>query len=335
MNTTKYFLLIFCWFFWIACSQKEEKQEEKKPLVKLEIVTEQPVAQTYDFTGTIQPFNENKIAPSVPLRIGRILVEVGDFVKPGQVVARMDKSQFAQQKAQLDNLKTTYERMKNLYDVGGISKHDLDQSETAMIVAQTAVANLDENSDLRSPIAGIVSERNYDSGDMYSGLPVVVVQQLNPVKVLINVTEELYPRLQKGMPVELKLDIYPGRIFNGSIYLIHPTVDPQTHTFIVEVTIPNSDLKVRPGMFGRITISLGTLNHVVVPDRAVIKQQGSGERFVYMFNSADSSVVRKVLDLGRRLDNTYEVVSGIDENTQVVVSGQTRLVDGMKVEVQK
>lgn len=335
MKTMRCLLSVFCLGFLVACSQQEAKQEDKKPLVQLETVSVQPVAQTYDFTGTVEPFVENKIAPSGPLRIGKVLVEVGDAVRPGQVVARMDKAQFAQQKAQLDNLKTTYERMKNLYDVGGISKQDLDQAETAMIVARTAVANLDENSDLRSPIGGIVTERNYDSGDMYAALPVIVVQQLNPVKVLINVTEELFPRLQKGMNVELRLDVYPDQVFDGKIHLIYPTIDAKTHTFVTEVVIPNNEMKVRPGMFGRITISLGTLDHVVIPDRAVVKQQGSGERFAYMYNNADSTVVRKVLTLGRRLNNSYEVISGIDEKAQVVVAGQTRLVDGMKVEVQK
>ncbi len=337
MKTMKYVLLsLLCLGIFSACKQEEKKTEEVKPLVKLQSVTTQPVAQTYDFTGTVEPFNENKIAPSAPLRISRILVEIGDFVKAGQVVARMDKAQYAQQKAQLENLKTTYERIKNLYEVGGISKHELDQAETALVIQRTAVANLDENSDLRSPIAGTVTQRNYDNGDMYSGaVPVIVVQQLNPVKVLINVTEELFPRLSQGMSVELRLDVYPGQVFSGKVHLIHPTIDVNTHTFIVEVSIPNNDLKVRPGMFGRVTISLGTLDHVVVPDRAVIKQAGSDERFVYIYNTQDSTVVRKVLQLGRRLNDAYEVVSGIESNTQVVVAGQTRLVDGMRADVQK
>ena len=318
-----------------ACSQKEEKkQEEKNPLVSLQTVSIQPVAQTYNFTGTIAPFNESKISSASPLRISRILVEVGDFVRAGQAVARMDRAQYDQQKAQLENLQVTYDRLKSLYDVGGISKQELDQTETALSVQKTALSYLSQNSELRSPISGTVSQRNYDSGDMSGGLPIVIVQQLNPVKVSINVTEELFPRLQKDMPVELLLDTYPDQIFSGKIRLIYPTVDSQTHTFVVEVTIPNNDLKVRPGMFGRVTISLGTLNNVVVPDRAVIKQPGSNEHFVYVYNAKSGAVVRKVLTLGRRLNDMYEVVSGVNENEQVVVTGHTRLVDGMKVDIQ-
>jgi len=337
MKTMKYLLPVCCLSLLTACSQKEEQQEERIPLVSLQTVSIQPVAQTYNYTGTVKPFIENKITSATPLRINKILVDVGNFVKAGQVVARMDASQYDQQKAQLENLQVTYDRVKNLYEAGGISKQELDRAETALSIQKTTVAYMVQNAALRTPISGIVTQRNYDSGDMYpgGGLPIIVVQQLNPVKVVINVTEELFPRLQKGMAVELSLDTYPDRIFDGKIYLIYPTIDPQTRTFAVEVTIPNKDLKVRPGMFGRVTISLGTMNHVVVPDRAVIKQQGSNERFVYVYNTADSTVTRQVLNLGRRLNDMYEVISGINENAQVVVSGHTRLVDGMKAEVNK
>ena len=318
-----------------ACSQKqEEKQEEKNPMVSLQTVSIQSVAQTYNYTGTIIPFNENKISPASPLRIGRIFVQVGDFVRVGQVVAQMDKTQYEQQKMQLENLQVTYDRIKDLYDVGGISKQELDRAETALDVQKKAVSFLNTNSDLRSPISGIVAQKNYENGDMFGVLPVVVVQQLDPVKVLINVTEELFPRVKKNMPVELRLDTYPDQVFDGKIHLIHPTIDPMAHTFVAEVVIPNKELKVRPGMFGRITISLGTLNNVVVPDRAVVKQPGSNEHFVYVYNAESGAVVRKVLNLGRRFNDMYEVVSGVNENEQVVVTGHTRLVDGMKVDIQ-
>ncbi|MCD7971407.1 MAG: efflux RND transporter periplasmic adaptor subunit [Candidatus Azobacteroides sp.] len=333
MKKIKYVLPVCLVALLFSCGKKEEVQEETLPLVKLQQVKVQPVDQTFDYTGTVQPFNENNIAPSMPLRINRILVEVGDVVKAGQAVATMDQAQYAQQRAQLNNLQVTYERMKNLYEVGGISKHDLDQAETAWVVAKTAAQNLDENSTLRSPISGIVTARNYDNGDMFSALPVIVVQQLNPVKVLINISEELFPKIKKDMPVDLKLDIYPDQIFNGKISLIHPTIDPVSHTFVAEVSIPNADLKVRPGMFGRITLSLGTVDHVVVPDQAIVKQQGTNERYVFVYNQ-DSTVTRQTVELGRRLDNRYEIVSGLKKDAQVVIAGQTRLLDGIKVEVQ-
>lgn len=335
MKRIKYLIPVFCTTILLSCSNKEaEKETESLPLVKLEKVTVQPVDQTYEYTGTIQPYNENNISSASPLRIKRILVEVGDHVRAGQVIATMDQAQYAQQKAQMNNLQSTYDRMKNLYDVGGISKQDLDQAETSLAVAKTAVANLEENASLRSPISGVVTARNYDNGDMASGLPVVVVQQLNPVKVLINVSEELFPQIKKDMAVDLNLDVYPDETFNGKISLIHPTINSGTHTFVVEVTIPNSSMKIRPGMFGRITISLGVENHVVVPDRAIVKQQGSNERYVFVYNN-DSTVTRTVVTLGRRMNNSYELLSGLTQDAQIVVAGQTRLLDGIKASVEK
>lgn len=336
MKKIKYFIPVFCTAILLSCSQKEaEKEAESLPLVKLEKVTVQPVDQTYDYTGTVEAYYVNNIAPSSGLRIRRILVKVGDHVRAGQTVATMDQSTYNQEKARLENLQVTYERIKNLYEVGGISKQDLDVAETNYNMQKIAVSNLVENSSLKSPISGIVAEKNYDDGDMYNNQkPVVVVQQLAPVKVLINVSEELFPRIKKDMSVDLNLDIYPDETFNGKISLIHPTINSTTHTFVAEVTIPNSNMKIRPGMFGRITISLGVEERVVVPDRAIVKQQGSNERFVFVYNS-DGTVTRKVVALGRRMNDSYELLSGLEQEAQVVIAGQTRLLDGIKVDVEQ
>ncbi|MDR2474812.1 MAG: efflux RND transporter periplasmic adaptor subunit, partial [Bacteroidales bacterium] len=234
MKKLKCIIPALCATVLVGCVKKEETQVDTTPIVKLEKVSYFPVDQTYEYTGTIEAFNSNNIGPSMPLRIGEIQVEVGDFVKAGQPVVLMDKAQYIQQKAQRDNLQATYDRLKNLYETGGISKQDLDQAETALIVSKTAVQNLEENSTLRSPISGIVTARNYDRGDMSSALPILVIQQISPVKVVINVSEELFPKLKKGMDVALNLDIYPGETFPGKIHLIHPTVDARMHTFAVE-----------------------------------------------------------------------------------------------------
>ena len=99
------------------------------------------------------------------------------------------------------------------------------------------------------------------------------------------------------------------------------------------LVIENRDMRVRPGMFARVVMSFGVKDHVVVPDQAIVKQVGSGERFVYVYNDGKVSMNRVVL--GRRMDTEYELVSGVENGSQVVVAGQSRLNDGMEVELQK
>ena len=187
-----------------------------------------------------------------------------------------------------------------------------------------------ENTRLVSPINGIVTARNYDSGDMIGGEPVVTIEQMSPVKLLVNVSESFYTRVRKGMDVNVKVEVYGDEIFHGKVSLIYPTVDPQTRTFPVEIKLPNKDLKVRPGMFARVTMNFGTQNHVVAPDLSIIKQAGSGDRYIYVYKDGKVSY-NKVL-LGRRMDDKYEIISGVSD--QVVVAGQSRLTNGAEVSVE-
>ena len=136
-----------------------------------------------------------------------------------------------------------------MYQIFSILIHP---QKTQLDVAKTAYENLKENTRLVSPINGIVTARNYDSGDMIGGEPVVTIEQMSPVKLLVNVSESFYTRVRKGMDVNVKVEVYGDEIFHGKVSLIYPTVDPQTRTFPVEIKLPNKDLKVRPGMFARV-----------------------------------------------------------------------------------
>jgi RND family efflux transporter MFP subunit len=192
-----------------------------------------------------------------------------------------------------------------------------------------------ENTRLISPISGIVTARNYDKGDMYAGQPVLVIAQITPVKIMINVSEPLFSKVKKGMPVFITLDAYGDEVFKGKIARVYPTINQATHTFQVEVTIPNYNERVRPGMFARVTLPYGKANNVVVPDRAVQKLMGSGDRYVFVYNPADSTVRYSKVELGRRLDNEYEIYSGVKSGEMLVTKGHMGITNGSKVELVK
>ena len=288
-----------------------EKTEEK-PKVKLADVTARPVEQIQEYTATVEAEVKNNIAPSSPVRIDKIFVEVGDHVSKGQKLVQMDAANLKQTKLQLDNQEVEFNRIDELYKVGGASKSEWDAAKMAYDVKKTAYQNLLENTSLLSPISGVVTARNYDSGDMYSGG--------NPV-------------LTVGAPVNVKLDVYGDEAFEGKISLIYPTIDPSTRTFQVEIQLPNQNQKVRPGMFARASLNFGTEENVVVPDLAIVKQAGAGDRYVYVYK--DGKVTYNKVELGRRMGTEYELKSGVPNNSQVVIAGQTRLINGTEVEVEK
>lgn len=336
----KYIQLVSFMFILLmsACTESKDKKGvdviSEKPRVKLATVTARQVDQILEYTATVEAEVKNNIAPASPVRIDHIYVEVGDKVSKGQKLVQMDAASLKQLKLQLDNQEIEFRRLDELYKVGGVSKSEWDASKMSLDVKKTSYRNLLENTSLLSPISGIITARNYDNGDMYNGnTPVLVVEQIVPVKLLINISENYFSKIKKGSPVKVKFVVFEGEVFNGKISLIYPTINAATRTFPVELVLDNKDMKVRPGMFARVEVNFGSENHVVVPDLAVVKQAGSGDRYVFVYEKG--KVRYQKVELGSRMGSEYELISGVDNNSQVVVAGHARLVNGTEVIIEK
>lgn len=324
-----------------------EKQEEKKSLVKVETVESREVVQEGNYTATVEPELINNISASAPNRIKEIYVDEGIRVSKGQKLALLDdvntstyETQVANAKANLENVQINYDRAVELLKIGGGTQQNVDQMQLQLTNAKNTLAsaertlrNVKENTLLVSPINGIVTARNYDPGDMTGTLPILTVAQVQPVKIIINVSESELSHIKKGMPAEVKFDTYGDELFQGVITMVAPTVDSNSRTFGVEITVQNPDSRILPGMFGRVKLNLGVAYHVVVPDRAVVKQPGSGNHYVYVYSNGKVSYNK--VELGQRLGDSYELLSGVEPGSQVVISGQAKLADGAQVEISK
>ena len=321
-----------------SCSGSEKTEtvavaavQVEKPKVKIEKVSTEAVAQLEEYATTVEAEVKNNIIPNSPLRIQKILVEVGDFVKKGQQVVQLDASSLDQLKLQYNNQMTNFKRIEELYKIGGTSKSDYENMKMQLDVTKKNLDNRLENTVLLSPIDGVVSARNYDDGDMYNGQAILVVEQISPVKMKVNISETRFAQTNKKLDVTLKFEAYGDEEFKGNIDIIYPTISAATHTFPVEIKIDNKNQKVRPGMYGKAVVNFGTKEHVVVPDQAVIKQAGSGDYYVYTYENG--KVYNNKVELGRRLGNRYEVISGVVPGSQVVVAGKESLANEKEVEV--
>ena len=323
-----------------ACGQKDKStattgQEAPKAAPVVSVVTAQAedVDITNTFTSNIEPFATNNIVSQTAGRIVSINAEVGQKVSKGQILAKMDDVNLAKTRMQYINDSTELHRLTELYNIGAVSQADYDMVKLSLNVTKKTYENLAENTYLRSPINGVVTARNYDAGDMYSmQMPIFVVQQIQPVKMLINVSESHFTNISKDMTFDITVESYPGETFTGKVNLIYPTISAATHTFPVEVVCQNADQRLRPGMFARVTANFGTNHHVVVPDVAVVKQQGSGEHFIFVLQP-DNTVKYTLVEVGKRLGDKYEIISGINEGDKIVTEGQIRLKDGVNVTV--
>ncbi|MFA6335078.1 MAG: efflux RND transporter periplasmic adaptor subunit [Bacteroidales bacterium] len=318
-----------------SCSSNKQKDNSdagsKAVSVKVVEVNKQMVDQKVEFTGNIEPFVKNNISSAAAQRIEKIYVEVGSRVQKGQLLVQMESVNYSQARSQLENLKLDLSRIEALYKAGGVAAQQYDQMKTQVDVAEQSIKNLAENTKLLSPISGVVTQRNFDNGDLATGMPILVVMQIQPVKILINISEEYFPQVKIGTPVQIKLDVYEGKIYQGKVSLIYPTIDPSTRTFQAQVSIANANSEIRPGMFARATVNFGTKERVVVPDKAVIKQTGTNDRYVYVLNGDIVNYTK--VQLGNKVGSIYEIMSGVEAGQKVVVAGQSRLSDLSKVKI--
>ncbi len=329
--------------FTVGCGQKTVQSsivKESAPtvLVKTESAVLTSVAQTVDFTSSLEPNKKTFIAPSMAVRIEDILVEVGDKVKEGQILVQMDKNQFNQSQLQMKNAEINLARMQAVYEVGGMAKQNLDELETSIGVMEESIQNLEKNLQLRAPFSGVVTGRYNEVGDLFAmspnkdgGVGVLQIMQTNPLKAIVAVQEQYLPMVKEGMKVEIKADVYPEQTFAGTVALVYPSIDPATRTFNVEVRVPNGDSTLKPGMSSRTTFNMGERNSVVISDLAVQKQSGINERYVYVIK--DGKADRRVVTLGRQVGDKIEVLSGVEAGEEIAVTSLSKLMDDMDVQV--
>lgn len=322
----------------VACNSNQKStattDAETESAVQVKTVTAEVVTidLTETYTSEILPFKENDITPAAQgLHIDQIKFDVGDRVQEGQVVATLNRTSLKQLEINLSTVEDTYNRMKPVHEAGGISDQQLIEIENTLNLQREMVEQMRKNSVIVSPISGIVTARNYENGDLFAGMPILHVMQINKLKVMANVSEQYYPNVKVGQTVEIHVDIFPGEVFEGKVSRINPALDAATRTFGVEVTIPNANERLRPGMYARATFNMGQREAIMIDDIAVQKQAGSSERFVYVVNNGVAEY--RLVDDGRKVDGKVEIRKGIEAGEQVATTSFVRLMDGKVVEV--
>lgn len=318
-----------------ACTPKAEKKQEEEirvENVKTAVLETQEIARKIDFSTTLEPYNKVMVAPTMAGRIDKIHVEVGSKVQANQLLVEMDKTTYLQTKVSFDNLAVDFQRISTLYNSGNIAQQTYDQTKAQYESLKTNVQNLERNTFLRAPFSGVIAAKNYENGELYAGTPILLLVDMANLKAHINIPESFYPSIKEGMNVAITSDVFTDKEFKGIIEIVSPVIDATTHTFQVQIKISNAGGVLRPGMFARIGVDFDKINAKVVPYQAVLKLQGSNERYVYVNKNGVAKRVK--VQMGKRYDDKIEILSDeLKEGDQLVVVGQARLVDGVKVNV--
>ncbi len=230
--------------------------------------------------------------------------------------------------------------MDTLLQYGSITEQAYDQLKSQVESTELILKNLEENTLLRAPYAGIIIGKYFNDGELFSPTPntpsgkaaLVSLIQVNPVKVMVNLNEKSLPLVKKGMKASVTTEVYPGKVFEGTVFRIHPTISAASRTFVAEVTISNKDEKLHPGMFARVSLRLGETDALIVPSIAVMQQSGTNERYV-MLN--ENGIAKKVIvQIVSRHDDQLEIASSeIQGGEKLIFAGQTKLENGDPVNV--
>ena len=323
-----------------ATDTTAEAVEVKAQPVKIMELGYKETAITQNVTSTIVAYEETYLSPALSGRIRSVKVEVNDHVKKGQLLVELDRTQLDQTQLQYQQLLTDLARMDTLLHYGSITQQAYDQMKAQVETTELILQNLKENTLLRAPYSGIITGKYYNDGELFSPAPntpvgkaaLVSMIQIDPVKLLVNLSEKYLPLVKKGMQATVSTDVYPDLSFQGTVFRIHPTISAATRTFTAEVKVRNKQGKLAPGMFARVSLKLGETEALIVPSIAVMQQSGTNQRYIMIHENGTAKKVHVKID--SRHDDQLEISSPeIKGGEQMIYAGQSRLEHGSTVKV--
>jgi len=319
--------------------EAEDSEEESPPIpVETELPTRGDVYAMYTGTAPIEAYAEADVIAKVAGEIRELLVEEGDDVVKGQILARLDgdrlRLELNESKANLRKLQRDYERNVDLKSKGLISEGDFEKIKFEMeaLEASFNLASLElDYTQIRAPIDGVIAERYVKLGNTVSiGEPTFRVTGLDPLVAYLHVPEREYRHIEAGQPVGIQIDALSGDPIVAAVSRVSPIVDPQTGTFKITIEIFDKDRRIKPGMFGRISVVYDVHeNALQIPRSALVEETDTLSVFVV----EDGTAVRKTVTTGYGNKGMIEIVSGIEDGAQVVTVGQVSLKQDSKVTV--
>ena len=356
----------------MSCGKNTETEvieEEQVFSVKVEKPVTGHIENRVKYLGNIEANNEVLIYSLIPQKITSVKADINDVVKKDQVLATVKNVEVKQgllqaeagvssAQAMLDNVNTEWDRTQKLYKEQAISKAQYDgvkaQREGAEAGVKQANAMMNstkeqyDNSFIKSPIAGVVSARNYDLGDQTSPqFPAYTVVDMEMVKIKVDLVEHELHTIKEGAKAYIEVKGFENKKFVGTVNKVHPTIDPITRTVKAEIIVDNANLELRPGMYAKVNIVTQSADDVVLlPNHAIIEKtyrkwlggevsNAEIEVSKYCYVVRDGKAVKVDLKTGIENSQYSQILEGLTVNDDVIVIGQHNVSDGEKIQVVK
>ena len=328
-----------------ACQQggeveDEETEEEETPPIPVEITTpvRGDIFATYTGTAPIEAIAEADVIAKVDGEVRRLHVEEGDTVTKNQILATLDgdrlRLELSESQARLRKMQRDFQRNKELQAKGLISEGDFEkiQYDLEALEASYNLASLElDYTQIRAPISGVISERYLKLGNtIRTGEPVFRVTSLEKLVAYMYIPEREFRQIGAGQPVQISVDAVPGPAAIAAVTRISPIVDPATGTFKITIEIGGNDQRLKPGMFGRMSIVYDKHENVLqIPRSAIIETTNTK----YIFVVEDNVGIRKTIETGFSSSGMVEITSGLNGDESVITVGQIGLKNDANVVV--
>ena len=300
-------------------------------------VTVQTVADKFEAVGTIEAIESITVVSEIDATVKALPFKEGTFIRQGELIAQLDDSQLAAEvaraKALRDQSKASFDRVKSIVDQGAGAPQDLDDAAAVLKVAE---ANLDlakarhAKTRIVAPFDGTIGARRVSIGTfLRAGEAIADLANIDEIRVTFSAPERFLSRLNQGAAVTVSTTAFSGSDLNGTIIVVEPLVDPGTRSARVTAHLRNTGRKFRPGMSANVSAVLSErANAITIPNEAVFGSEN--QTFVFVVKP-DSTVARVPLELGTRLPDVVEVLSGLEPGMTVVRAGHQKLFDGGKI----
>ena len=311
--------------------------------VRTDVVKTEEVSLDFVSNGNFEPVQELKFSAEKSGKITKILAKEGDYVSVGQTLAivRSDVVNVNAQNANAiyQNAVADYNRFENAFKTGGVTKQQLDQAKIQMVNAKSQLTQANINvgdTRIKAPISGFINKKHIEVGSIITGMPATQlfdIVNVSKLKLKVNVNESQVAGLKVGSTTNVVASVYPDKTFSGKITFIAAKAD-ETLNFPVEIEIKNNASKdLKAGMYGTATFASNQQKQSlkIVPRNAFVGSVSSNQIFVIENGTAKL----KTVTAGRILGDKVEILNGLEDGEQVIVTGQINLQDGSKVEVIK
>ncbi|MBX3193101.1 MAG: efflux RND transporter periplasmic adaptor subunit [Labilithrix sp.] len=339
-----------------GCTNKSEAAPKGRPppLVVVGKVEGRDVAVEIHAPVELRPLAQADVGSKTLGYLDAVLVDRGDAVKRGQLVALVRPSDLpdqlvaargtlSQSQASVTLARNNFERAKQLAPGGVVSQQELQQSQAALATAEAqeaaakaqvaAYATRLGETRIESPLDGVVTVRRLDPGALVgptAATTILSVARVDVLRVFVTVTERDVQLVKVGQKAHVEVDALPGRSIEGAVVRLAPLLDPGTRTLDAEVQIDNAKGELRPGMFGR-----GAIVAAVHPGAAVVAatsiQISGGKRWAFVLKG--DKVERREVTVGVDEGDTLEITKGLAVGEEIVTTGIDAVSDGAAVRV--